>query len=277
MKSLGALATHYALEVQTTALLLKVTRLDSTVLGFTSHDKDLTYGGVTYSANGFSPTATNTLSSLAVSDLDWQFLIDSTTITESDLVGGKYDYARIDIYRVNWNSLSAADTLFRGRVGQISMRNGQAVAEARSLAQALNEPVGKIIQKDCDADLGDARCGVNLAGITVTGTLTAVTSYMVFTDSSRAEAASYFDYGKLTFTSGLNNGLFMEVKSSASGGVLTMKIGFPYLPAVGDAYSLYPGCDKSSTDCKSTFSNFVNFRGFPHIIGIDAMLRPGGL
>jgi uncharacterized phage protein (TIGR02218 family) len=36
-------------------------------------------------------------------------------------------------------------------------------AELRSLAARLDQPSGRLYGKRCDADLGDARCGVNLS------------------------------------------------------------------------------------------------------------------
>jgi len=45
---------------------------------------------------------------------------------------------------------------------------------------------------------------------------------------------------------------------------------------VGDAYSLIPGCDKLLTTCRDKFSNVDNFRGEPHLPGMDAILRGPG-
>ena len=45
------LQTHLDGDYQTLALCVKVTRQDGTVMGFTSHDKDLTISAVTYEAS----------------------------------------------------------------------------------------------------------------------------------------------------------------------------------------------------------------------------------
>ena len=39
--------------------------------------------------------------------------------------------------------------------------------------------------------------------------------------------------------------------------------------AAGDAFDIFAGCDKSAATCRAKFSNFDNFRGFPHIPGED--------
>ena len=37
-------------------------------------------------------------------------------------------------------------------------------------------------------------------------------------------------------------------------------------------YDLYRGCDKTFETCRDTFSNSVNFRGFPYIPGISDLI-----
>jgi uncharacterized phage protein (TIGR02218 family) len=39
--------------------------------------------------------------------------------------------------------------------------------------------------------------------------------------------------------------------------------------AIGDTYTIREGCDKNFSTCKNKFSNHLNFRGEPHIPGIE--------
>ena len=134
----------------------------------------------------------------------------------------------------------------------------------------LQQGIGRTYSHECDADLGDTRCGVNLASYTGTGTLTGVTDNQVFADSSRAESNDHFNYGLLTWTGGNNNGLSMEVKDfAATGGVFTVASPMPFTVQVGDTYSVYQGCDKTKTTCINDFNNVINFRGFAEIPGLD--------
>ena len=49
MKSIpGALQAHYETGSTTLAILWKLTRRDGQVYGFTDHDEDIAYGGLTY-------------------------------------------------------------------------------------------------------------------------------------------------------------------------------------------------------------------------------------
>lgn len=91
-----------------------------------------------------------------------------------------------------------------------------------------------------------------------------------------AGAVGYFTYGLITFTSGLNNGLAMEVQSYVPG-TISLRLSLPYSIAVGDTYSMIAGCGKRfSEDCTAKFNNAVNFRGEPFLPGIDQILISGG-
>ena len=41
---------------------------------------------------------------------------------------------------------------------------------------------------------------------------------------------------------------------------------------MADAFTVTAGCDKSFRTCKAKFDNAVNFRGFPHVPGVDFAL-----
>lgn len=276
MRSLSAqLKTHYTGSVATLANCWKLTRKDGVIFGFTDHDRALAISGVNYEpATGMARTAIAARADLSVDTTDVTALLDSATLTEADLMGGKYDGATIEQFAVNWADLTQGTiVLGYGEIGQITTRRGAFRAEVRGLAQKLQQTIGERYSRFCRADLGDARCGVNLASFTVTGAVTAATGNQVFTDSARAEAAGYFNFGLLTWTGGNNSGLKMEVKSHTTGGVITLFEAMPKTIQIGDTYSMYAGCDKVFTTCKTKFNNAVNFRGEPHIPGMDETLR----
>jgi len=47
----------------------------------------------------------------------------------------------------------------------------------------------------------------------------------------------------------------------------------PFPIQKGDRFKVYPGCDRYFGTCKDRFDNVVNFRGFPHIPGRDAVMK----
>ncbi|MBF0562135.1 MAG: DUF2163 domain-containing protein [Alphaproteobacteria bacterium] len=88
-------------------------------------------------------------------------------------------------------------------------------------------------------------------------------------------AAGYYAGGVVTFTSGANFGIPMEVKDS-NGATLTTFLSMPRPLAVGDTFSIYPGCDKTAATCQDTYNNIINFRGEPFVPGIDAAMEYPG-
>ena len=91
MKTLSlALQNHLAQELTTTALLIKITRRDGVVLGFTNHDRDLIYSGVTYKADAaFEASAIENRAALSTDNMDILGLLDSASISQSDIGAGR--------------------------------------------------------------------------------------------------------------------------------------------------------------------------------------------
>jgi uncharacterized phage protein (TIGR02218 family) len=103
----SALKAHLASEVTTLALCWKVMRKDGVTAGFTSFSRDLVVESVTYKAStGFTPTAIETSAGLAVDQLEVEAILNDTSITEADLQAGKYDYAAIEVFLVNYQDLT---------------------------------------------------------------------------------------------------------------------------------------------------------------------------
>lgn len=269
-----ALAAHIAGETTTLATCWKVTRTDGTVLGFTDHDQNITVGSVIYEASsGYTRSAIHTIADLSVDNLDIQSALDSDTLVAEDLRDGLWDNAEVEIFFVNWQNLSQGQIMLkRGTIGQVELQDGIFKAELRGLTQALQQQIVELYTPDCRADLGDARCKVDLGPLTVTGTVTAATDRYGFTDSSRTEADGYWNGGLVTWNGGANDGRKMEIGTSANG-VFTLFLPMSGNIAVGDTYSLQPGCDKTFATCKTRYSNANNFRGEPYVPGTDQTLQ----
>lgn len=276
MRSVSAgLAAHLAGEVVTLATLWKATRRDGLVFGFTDHDQDIVFGGLTYAAaTGYTRTAVRSTLGLAVDNLDIEGALDAASIATDDLRAGLWDFALLEISLINW-----ADTSMgvlkqsKGMLGRVRDGRSTFVAEVRGLTQYLGQSISRIDSAACDANLGDTRCQIVLASYTVTGTITGVTSRRVFADSARGEASAYFDGGKFTFTSGANNGLAVEIKTHTSPGQFAAQLPFPYDVQIGDTYSVHAGCDKAFATCVAKFANAINYQGLPHLPGTDRILR----
>jgi uncharacterized phage protein (TIGR02218 family) len=83
--------------------------------------------------------------------------------------------------------------------------------------------------------------------------------------------ADYFAFGVLTWLTGPNAGLTMEVKSW-DGANLTLFLPMPYPIQIGDTFSITPGCDGRWSTCYGKFNNMLNFRAEPYMAGQDAAL-----
>lgn len=278
MKTRGAaLAAHQAGGTTTLAWCWKVTRLDGQVFGFTSCDVDLTYAGQLYqAATGFTPSAMQQSADLSVANLEVTGMLDSASITESDLLAGRWDGAAVEIFEVNYRDLTQGRMILRtGTIGQVSAGRTAFTAELRGLTQQLQQPVGSVYAAACDATFGDARCGVNAVALQVAATVTGVTDRRTFA-TALAQAADYFGAGFILWNTGANAGLKMEVRDF-SAGAFTLAQQMPFAIAVGDTFTATPGCRKRRTeDCKTKWNNVVNFRGFPDVPMNDAVLGNAG-
>lgn len=275
MKTLSPeFAAHLASGATTLCWCWRVERHDGVAMGFTDHDKAVTFGGTTYeAASGFTASDIKDSLGLSVDNLEVTGALSSGTLTDDDLAAGRYDDARIEIYRVNWSDPSQRALMRSGSIGEVRRSGTGFTAELRGLAHYLQQPKGRLLQLTCDADLGDARCTIDLSlpKYRGTGTIIAASSSRRFTVSGLdAYENGFFSRGLFAFTSGASAGLKIEVKSHvklASAAAIELWAEAEGPPAVGDAFSVTAGCDKRVETCKARFANVVNFRGFPSMPG----------
>lgn len=270
----AALQAHLDSGATTLATCWRITRTDGFVLGFTNHQVDLTVAGVLYaSAGGGLKTAITWSAGLQVDNLEIQALIDSSGITDEDIADGKYDYADVDVFLVNYADTSQGVVDLIGRqFGEVRRSRGTYQAEVRGKTQFYRRTFGSLYSASCRALLGDANCQADLTPFTYTGTVTGVTDDRTFSDSAMTPANGWFDLGLLTWTSGLNIGTITEVKQYLVG---AFALSFPMAKSiqVNDSYTVYAGCDKLIATCIGKFNNVTNFRGEPFVPGFDAIAK----
>lgn len=201
-------------------------------------------------------------------NLEADFFVKSTDLTEADIEAGKWDHASFIMFVTNTNALHMGQLIIaKGYFGKFEKHDSLYRVELRGLNEALSQVIGKVTEELCDADYGDARCGLNLTarGEVKTGTLTSVTNQYTFRDTARTEAAEYFDNARGSFTSGSNNGFPFHVDSwNPATKEFRLRKAMPFLPQAGDAYTVNRGCKKRPVDCTNRL-NIINYRGFPHV------------
>jgi uncharacterized phage protein (TIGR02218 family) len=256
-----------------------IARSDGVTQGFTDHDEDVTLEAVICRAgSGLTGSEAAQTLGLAVDASEISGALAGDTLNEDDLAAGRYDAATVELWLTDWSDPELRVLLAKGTLGEVR-REGQAfTAEVRGLSQRLAEESGRLYTTTCSADLGDARCQVDLddPAFRGSGTVAALvaTSRIAF-DGLDAFDDGWFTAGKLTFTSGANAGLSVEVKSHRHDGTVTLDLwqAMPQPIAAGDAFVITAGCDKRFATCHERFDNAINFRGFPHIPGNDFVLR----
>ncbi len=249
------------------------------VLGFTDHDRDLVVDGLRYEASaGFTASEMQASLGLGVDNLEIAGALRSDRLSDSDLAAGRFDDATLEVWLVNWRDLDQRLLMRTGTIGEIARDGAAFVAEVRGLAHALSRPQGRLYQYGCDAELGDARCGVAVAAPAFCGggTVSMVASPSRFAaDGLGAFADGWFARGRLTWIDGANAGAGVEIlthRRDQDRDVFELWQPAMALIVPGDGFTVVAGCDKQFSTCRAKFANAANFRGFPHMPGNDFVL-----
>lgn len=202
-------------------------------------------------------------------------------VTVADIESGILDRAPVSVLVCNWRAPEHGYYIIKsGSLGTISHdSDGKYTTQVVGLASALTQTVIRTFSTTCNVvRFGDTRCKVNVAAITITGTVAASSLNnrqqfeVTLAESSPATGFS-FRGGTLTFTSGLNANFSREIKvdPDSNGSLAQFWEQFPEDIAPGDAFTLSPGCARTTAACKG-YSNLVNFRGFGVFIpGVNAI------
>ncbi|MBS0572455.1 MAG: DUF2163 domain-containing protein [Proteobacteria bacterium] len=274
------LIAHLAGGTTTLARAFEVRRTDGVVLGFTDHDRNLTFGGVTFRADsGMTAKALQQTTGLAVDNTEAFGALRSDAISEADILAGRYDGAEVLAWLVNWTDVEMRTLQFRGHIGEIRRQGGSFSAELRGLAELLNQPQGLIYHGRCSAVLGGRRCRFDLSrpGYAAERTIETVEGARVFGFRSLAGFTDrFFEKGRFRVLTGAAAGLVGAVKNDRLAGGAERAIelwqALGAAPAPGDMVRIEAGCDKAEDTCRLKFRNLVNFRGFPDIPGEDWLM-----
>jgi len=174
---------------------------DGKKIGLTDHDRHLEFQGLNYSPqNSFNASGQESRLGFAANNGALQLVFKLPELNKISLQAGMLDEARLTHYRVNWEDVSQFVLLSVGRVGEVQASGDGFEADWLGLATQLERSTGRIYSRQCDAELGDNRCGLNLA-----------------------------DFPEGTI------------------------------------------CPRTYSVCQDQFDNRVNFRGFPYLLGDDAL------
>ena len=269
------LLAHLATGHTTMARCWRVARTDGVVLGFTDHDRDLTFAATVFQADsGLTAQVLEQTTGLSVDNSEALGALRDAGISEADIAAGRFDSAEVTAWLVNWQNVDERVVLFRGSIGEIRRAGGAFQAELRGLTEALNQPTGRLYQRACSAVLGDGQCGflTSTSGFEFEVEVTRVEDNRVIEFAALDGVDDgWFAKGRLDVVSGPASGLFGLIKQDRQTQRRRIELWAP-LPAdlsVGDRVRVQAGCDKRFETCRLKFQNHHNFRGFPDIPSED--------
>ena len=266
--------------VTTRARAWALTRTDGTVLGFTDHDRDLSFDGITFRAGaGLSASALMQATGLSVDNTEAVGALSDAGLTERDILAGRYDGAALVIHEFDWADPAQRRVLFRGTLGEITRAGGAFRAELRGLSEPLGQSAGRVFGALCPAILGDADCGVALDQPTYRAQCVVErvesAGATLFLPPLPSFAPGWFALGGVRFLTGAAAGLVARVREDrvlAASRRIALWDAPGFLPEAGDTLQIEAGCDKRFATCRTKFVNTANFRGFPHVPTQDWLL-----
>lgn len=271
------------------ARLFKITRPDAIIHRFTDHNRILEFDENTGPLQSYTPadgpstrSARKTINLSPADAALHGFVIASGTIDPDDILRGKWRDSTVDVYVVNWQYPWAGHLDYQRYWMHDITWSGEAWdVELRGIVGQLDVKIGRSYDKECDAQLGDSRCGINLddAAWKSTSTVSSVVDQRrEFQTGITGRADKFFKNGVLTWTSGSNTAegikTFTVKDYVETNGLITLWKGTSYDIQAGDAFAVTAGCDhKLLGDCKEKFNNAANFRGFPFMPTIKKILK----
>lgn len=266
---------------------IRITRTDGTVYRFTAHDEDLrisdgTPGGpkIFQSAASFSLTNLETNIGLVVSNMNIDAIISDDAITEADLRNGVFEHANVELFLAYWgNNRIRLLPLRTSWIGELQINGSEYKADLRGIAQKLAQVFVSGTSLDCrwsfcdENASGKSYCGLNADSFTDSLVVASVESRDTFTVNPHGNGDDYYKWGKVTFTSGENNGASMEVLRQW-GDRFQLFLPLKGVIAPGDTLDALAGCNKTFTQCQA-YSNSRRFGGEPYLEGSDVLTRVG--
>lgn len=256
--------------------LLTLTLADGTVLRYSLSDIDqVTPDARAFTRQGpiFRRGRTRTVIGVEVDTMQIFVAADSNSTINGlpwmrAVQNGLLDGATIDIERgfapQPQASLTGTLVLFGGEVADIELTTAGASLKVVSLLHRLNVKMPRnLYQAGCLHTLYDTGCGVSKAAFGVASVVAGGSTRAVL-QCGLVQTSGHFNGGELVFNSGPNAGQRRTVKRYEPGEVTLI---YPVLrePTVGDAFTIYPGCDKRRETCGTKFSNSARFRAFPYV------------
>jgi len=257
------------------AFCWRLERRDGVTIGLTSHDRPIMAHGLHYeAAPGITPSAIMRSGDMTTDLTDVRGALSTAAISETDLEAGRWDGATMLLHLTEWTEPGALWLeLARGELGSIERSGASYSVGLRSGAASLLErPVAPRTSPTCRATLGDRDCRVDLRSRQRLAMVIELTGDAV---QCAGLAGGLYPHGQLRWLGGPNSGLVQAIVDQEGDMLfLAEPPAFPVTP--GARVLLTEGCDKRLATCAARFANAANFRGEPHLPGMDLLTRYPG-
>lgn len=264
--------TWFSGDLETVATWWRVERADGVTLGFTSHDRDLSFAGLRHrTAPGMVPSAVRLTSSLDADSAEIAGALSHDSIAEADLTAGRFDGARVAMGLVDWETFETLQ-IYVGSIGAVGREGSGFSAELRSMKALLEREVVPRTAPTCRAEFCAPGCTLSPARFTHEGQLANISEDGLRVTVTVDAAATALEFGILRWIDGPEAGLLRRIEAVA-GDWLSLDLPVDPSTAPGTRVILREGCDHTLETCASRFTNAVNFQGEPFLPGNDLLTR----
>ncbi|OJV14113.1 MAG: hypothetical protein BGO27_01335 [Alphaproteobacteria bacterium 33-17] len=234
---------------------------------YTTYDQDILVADIVYkSQSGLSiGTVHNQIDTYATASINGS--INDECINEEDILYGSFDNAKISIKLCDYSHKTIIKNIFTGIIPSISYDNNIFKADINGIGCQLDKKIMDTYTPFCRTNFGSKECGVDINKYSYNANIVKIidsSNFVVHLDSYKP--SGFFNFGTLK-----HQDKIWEIKSFHNN-IVTTNLPIPNLN-IDDSIILFEGCSKRFECCVSKFNNALNFRGEPHIPGIQEILQ----
>lgn len=260
--------------------LVVITRLDGTIIRIAEAEEIIIVSGDSYvPLEGCTIKAVRNALGGDIPSVQIDFAHSTGgTFDTDEVAAGLFDGADINLWVADRDNLAAgkgAVPFFVGTVQTVTLNNMFAGSFDCKGAAVEAEVFVQTYQPMCRTDLFSDLCGLDPDNFDFHATIDTIIDRFNATITAPAEGApvdGFLNQGTGEAASGFTFEIANWVQSSLQ---ITTYLPRCALFTVGEAVTLWPGCNKLHRTCVDKFNNAINFQGEPHFLGAAAT-NPGG-